>query len=915
MEAYNRERMKQEKQYYAFISYKREDEKWAKWLQNKLEHYRFPTNLNGQAHLPKYIRPTFRDVTDLSPGLLAEEIYNALHNSEWLIVICSPRSAKSPWVCKEAQMFIDLGRADHIIPFVIEGTPFSDDISTECYPEALLKLTGSNEILAANINEMGHDAAAIKVISRMFNLRFDDLWKRYERERMRKMWMWVSGSILLALLGLSISVFFFWLNRSIKEQKQHIESQNKQLGEAYWNMMYVQSKAVSEKAMKLIGDGDSYTASMLALSVLPENLQFPNRPFCVEAERALRFATSHNSTVLRGHIDKVNTAFFNHNGTMIVSASDDGTIKIWNSESGLELITLDASAGFVSSAAFSPNDEKIVAGYKDCAVRIWDVKTRTVFKTLKGHTGNILSCSYSHNGKYIVSSAGGDNTIRLWDAYTGKILRIFIGHTDVHNSVSFSPDDKYVVSAGGMDDKIRIWDLATGKEVQKFPCNSIYSVSYSNDGGKIVASSSGSNSSQIFDIKSGGKVLSLRGHTDYVEYSSFSHDDKYIATASLDRRILLWDAKGDKLIRELNGHTSGVNSVSFDSNGDRLVSASSDKTIRVWDLYEDKESKILKGDHGYISCADINPKGDIIVSSSRSNGVLCVWDKKSGKVMRMLNGHTGFVFTVAFSPDGKKIMSAATDNTIRLWNAHDGTLQQTIICGNYLKGIASFSPDGKLIAYGDGTVLRIIDASTGKLLKKYCARKDGKTNVFAENISSIAFNCNGKHVATAAYGDMTIRVWNMETDSVVRVFNGHRNAVTSISFNPKGNRLVSAAYDGTVRIWGMEKDNYEIMRIDGEDFHSVSYSPDGKYISVGGWPDLHVLDAETGVEVQLYKGHTSGINSVKYSSNGRNIISSSEDGSIRIWNFPPLQELIDKTRTRFKNRKLTLKERRRYYLE
>ena len=104
---------------------------------------------------------------------MAEKIDTALRNSQWLIVVCSPRSAKSPWVCKEAQTFIDLGRADHIIPFVIEGNPFSEDTATECYPEALLNLTGSKELLAANINEMGRDAAAVKVVARMFNLRFD----------------------------------------------------------------------------------------------------------------------------------------------------------------------------------------------------------------------------------------------------------------------------------------------------------------------------------------------------------------------------------------------------------------------------------------------------------------------------------------------------------------------------------------------------------------------------------------------------------------------------------------------------------------------------------------------------------------------------------------------------------------------
>ena len=144
-----------DKRYYAFISYKREDEKQAKWLQDKLEHYRFPTNLNGRTDLQKNVRPIFRDVTDLTPGILAEEINKALNDSQWLIIVCSPRSAKSPWVCKEAQSFIDSGRTDRIIPYVIEGVPFSGDEATECYPEALLNMKGNKELLAANVNEIG----------------------------------------------------------------------------------------------------------------------------------------------------------------------------------------------------------------------------------------------------------------------------------------------------------------------------------------------------------------------------------------------------------------------------------------------------------------------------------------------------------------------------------------------------------------------------------------------------------------------------------------------------------------------------------------------------------------------------------------------------------------------------------------
>ena len=210
--------MNQQKEYYAFISYKREDEKWAKWLQHELEHYKFPTNLNGRTDLPPKIYPTCRDVTDLSPGPLEQAINNALCNSEWLIVVCSPRSAKSPWVCKEAQAYIDLGRADHIIPFVIEGSPFSNDKTTECYPEALLNLTGSKELLAANIKENGREHAAVKVVARMFNLKFDSLWQRYNRDRKRKRIVrFIFASLFAILTGILTFSTIKYFDKSVIE--------------------------------------------------------------------------------------------------------------------------------------------------------------------------------------------------------------------------------------------------------------------------------------------------------------------------------------------------------------------------------------------------------------------------------------------------------------------------------------------------------------------------------------------------------------------------------------------------------------------------------------------------------------------------------------------------------------------------
>lgn len=210
-------------EYFAFISYKREDEKWAKWLQKKLESYSLPTAIRKERpELPNKIRPVFRDQSELSGGNLKAEIEKGLNSSKYLIVICSPRSAKSPWVSKEVQHFIDQGRENYIIPFIIGGTPNALIPEDECFPKGLRQLTGEKEILGININEMGRDAAVIKVIARMLDLRFDTIWQRFERNRQCENRLWISVAIFITFLSISIGVYFI-------KQSQIIEDKNTQL--------------------------------------------------------------------------------------------------------------------------------------------------------------------------------------------------------------------------------------------------------------------------------------------------------------------------------------------------------------------------------------------------------------------------------------------------------------------------------------------------------------------------------------------------------------------------------------------------------------------------------------------------------------------------------------------------------------
>ena len=158
-------------QYFAFISYKHDDVGWAKWLQKRLETYRLPSIIRKEApHLPKQVRPIFRNQTDIGAGPLLDNLRSELEDSRFLIVICSPAAAKSEWVNREVQNFIGMGRGDRIIPFVIAGDPNAADPSRECFPPALRET--EQTILGVNVEEIGKEQALVKVVAKLLELKW-----------------------------------------------------------------------------------------------------------------------------------------------------------------------------------------------------------------------------------------------------------------------------------------------------------------------------------------------------------------------------------------------------------------------------------------------------------------------------------------------------------------------------------------------------------------------------------------------------------------------------------------------------------------------------------------------------------------------------------------------------------------------
>ena len=164
--------------YYAFVSHSHRDARWATWIQNALERYRLPSAVRRVVNrpLPKSLAPVFRDATDLGVCQLVEGLHRELKASRFLIVVCSPDSAKpngegKHYVNDEVDYFVGLGRADRIIPVLVRGTP-EESFCPKIRELGLLAVDAAKTTRARILND---------IVAKILGLRPDELWRREQR--------------------------------------------------------------------------------------------------------------------------------------------------------------------------------------------------------------------------------------------------------------------------------------------------------------------------------------------------------------------------------------------------------------------------------------------------------------------------------------------------------------------------------------------------------------------------------------------------------------------------------------------------------------------------------------------------------------------------------------------------------------
>lgn len=607
---------------------------------------------------------------------------------------------------------------------------------------------------------------------------------------------------------------------------------------------------------------------------------------------------------LEGHTAEVESVSITQDGKRAISASRDGTLRIWDLDTGKCLDKLKGHTGWWMS--ITPDGKRAVSGSTNGTLRVWDLDAGKCLKTLEGHTGGVWSVSITPDGKRAVSASTrnymgryytvikADNTLRVWDLDREECLSIL----EIPNScggVSVTADGRRAVFAvNPIEEKyfLQVWDLDTQECQATIECPvPIEILSITPDGKRAIVA----HSNLVLSVWD----LEPKRHSWVESWQSRGAEEPQNKGFCSLSPVIATEQKIGECIGILKGHTREVTGVCITADGKRAVSASEDGTLRVWYLEREECLKILRGHSDEVNCVSMTPDGKVAISggggiwAGNQDHTLKVWDLEgecltpidrspeeavlssgsqpagtTGYMMSMIKPYLeaqnleapalpSFLFSVqglqsvSITPNGKRVvLSGEQERThiLRVCNLDDGTSKILAQEDKWLTSVASLTPDGRKIIWG-------------------CA---------GENIWSV--------LLPSLIG-IPLRVWDIDSGKCLKQLRLRRkvNDVDGIKVTPDGTKILVKG-----DIFGMmDLETGILLWLWGvAGFGSgLSITSDGMLAVTDGGDNLRVWDIDRGECLGMFKGHTNAVKSTSITPDGKIAVSGSLDKTLRVWNL------------------------------
>ncbi len=569
---------------------------------------------------------------------------------------------------------------------------------------------------------------------------------------------------------------------------------------------------------------------------------------------------------------------FRPDGARLALATTDGSILIWDTATGRELVRTPPDGQMIPSLAYSPDGRSLAVASWDQTVRILSAVTGRTRQVFQGHAGPVQSVAFHPNGK-LLASGDGDATVKVWNVRTGQDIMTLRGHKSPVYGVAFSPDGELLLS-GSNNGNLKIWEMATGRAIQSLTSQSgaVFGSCFSPDG-RYLAYCGGDATVRVWDLEAGsaahdvsrphgarGKcpLQSRRPALGLVQSAGWQCQGMGLDAASGICHVCPrarprprtnegagLDRATDAAILSRTG--PDIEALAFHADGKHLVSVAVGGELQFWDA----GSGVLTEQRSLPTCdelitpavlASFNSGGTRLAGRDRlDQTVVKVWDVATGIELIGLRGHTMPVLVVKFSVDGQWIVTCACEaerrdrpHEIKVWDASTGRCLVSLT-GKGLLVTASFSPSGRWIAAGseNGDIL-IADWAASKTITRFPAHKG--------HVAALAFSLTGQLLASAGLDDRQLKIWTLDGfDSSSP--SGPRALATitappllcDLAFTPDNKRLAGISRD-VVKMWDVST-HHEVLSLRGAPQRHwdpafnprVAFSADGKRLAGTNW--------------------------------------------------------------------------------
>lgn len=587
--------------------------------------------------------------------------------------------------------------------------------------------------------------------------------------------------------------------------------------------------------------------------------------------------------ISQGHTNSINAVSYSPDGTRILSASIDRTIKEWSISTGKCLRTLEGHTDVVKSIHYHPDGEKAISGSVDGTIREWELGQNLEINRWEAHDGSVTCVRYTSDGKYFFSS-GLNKTVKHWSVKRESPLQVFSNFTTPIVKISVHPNGQQFVTAT-REVFFQEWHLEEEAPLQTFEGHEgpVESVLYNQDGSCVL--------SAAYDLKikewntQTGKCLqTLEGSTKSIVDIHYVPNQRQAISCG-GNSVKEWDLKTGECTRTLR--MTAVSSIDYHPTRMRLISGSWNNMINEWDAFSGRRLQTFEGYTNQITALALSPDNQFLYSGASDNSIR-KWDVATGICIQTLEEHTDSVTDIVISNNNQLILSSSEDGTLKIWSATTGQCFKTIETEQGEVVSTVFSRDNKKILSAGhyltehASTIKEWHARTGECLKTLVSDDDH------DNINAVIYSPDGSLIASA-HNEKVIRIWDTNTGECLRILGenetGHSLAVYCIAFHPDGCHLVSGSEDKTIRMWEVNTGEC-LMTIEAhkKPIESICYNPAGtRFSSVSRDKKIKEWNAETGECLQTLEGHRELVSTVVYTNDGEFLYSGSSDNTVKKW--------------------------------